>query len=333
MTEGRKIYIKTATQISMQQPLSEAWLTEPLLLTEPYVRSLDPNFRDWLNPLESRRMGKLMKRAIVTATKAMKEADVAMPDAIITGTGLGCIEHTERFLEQICREGEEMLKPTNFMQSTHNTIGSLVAIQTKCHGYNTTYSHRGVSFDSALADAFMQLSMGDISTALVMGHDEMTPSYFTILKRMGYVGQPGQVPGAEASVAMVLTTGPSDDALCEVAAVERMYGLTHLKTLPRDIDAVVVGTNGCAAHDAVYEEICQQLPAVPRLHYKHLFGECYSASALGLYAAAHVLQRGGAPAIMRCDGGADDLKVNSLLFVNHSDGRNVAYVVLRRFIV
>jgi len=328
MTEGRKIYIKSAVQISVQQPLSEAWLTEPQWQASPYVRSQDPSFRDWLNPLESRRMGKLMKRAIVTATEAMKAAGVTMPDAIITGTGLGCIEQTERFLEQLCREGEEMLKPTNFMQSTHNTISSLVAIRTKCHGYNTTYSQRGVSFDSALADAFLQLSAGDINTALVMGHDEMTPSYFTILQRMGYVGQPGQVPGTEASVAMVMTNGDPEGALCEVVAVEQTYGLSRLTPLTQAVDAVMIGTNGSAANDAVYDEICRQLPAVPHLHYKHLFGECYSASALGLYAAAHVLQRGVAPAMMRCDGGADDLKVGSLLFVNQSDGRHVSYVVL-----
>jgi hypothetical protein len=91
-----------------------------------------------------------------------------------------------------------------------------------------------------------------------------------------------------------------------------------------------VGTNGNATHDAVYDEICKQLPAVPRLHYKHLFGECYSASALGVYAAAHLLQRGVVPAMMRCDGGTEDLKVNNLLFVNHSDGKNVSYILLRR---
>ena len=46
----QKIYIKAATQISMQQPLSEAWLTAPERPDVPYQRSQDPNFRDWLNP-------------------------------------------------------------------------------------------------------------------------------------------------------------------------------------------------------------------------------------------------------------------------------------------
>jgi len=42
------------------------------------------------------------------------------------------------------------------------------------------------------------------------------------------------------------------------------------------------------------------------------------------------LQRGVVPAMMRCDGGTEDLKVNNLLFVNHSDGKNVSYILLRR---
>ena len=82
-----KVYIKAATQISMQQPLSEQWMTDPVQHTEAYVRSIDPNFRELLNPLESRRMGKILKRALVTALKVMKDTGVDQPDAIITGTG------------------------------------------------------------------------------------------------------------------------------------------------------------------------------------------------------------------------------------------------------
>ena len=47
--------------------------------------------------------------------------------------------------------GENCLKPSLFMQSTHNTIGSLIGIVLKCHGYNNTYSHEGISFESAFA--------------------------------------------------------------------------------------------------------------------------------------------------------------------------------------
>ena len=306
-----RVFIKAATQISMQQPLSEAWMTAPVEHTESYVRSLDPNFRDWLNPLESRRMGKILKRALVTAQKVMHDSGVQQPDAVITGTGLGCIENTELFLDQLCREGEEMLKPTYFMQSTHNTISSLISIHDHLHGYNTTYSHKSVSFDSALLDAFTQLRLGDIRTALVTGNDEMTPSYFNILQRAGYVGQPGQVAAGETSVAMMLTTDPAD-ALCEIEEVSMSVRGVQQPLAPADL--LVLGTNGVPQNDQLYREVAQQMPGVETFEYKRLFGESYTVSGLGVYAAAHLLSQG---------------RAGRVLFVNHSDNLNVTFVTLK----
>ena len=307
-----RVFIKAATQISMQQPLSEEWMTTPVEHTEPYVRSLDPNFRDWLNPLESRRMGKILKRALVTAQKVMHDSGVQQPDAVITGTGLGCIENTELFLDQLCREGEEMLKPTYFMQSTHNTISSLISIHDHLHGYNTTYSHKSVSFDSALLDAFTQLRLGDIQTALVTGNDEMTPSYFNILQRAGYVGQPGQVAAGETSVAMMLTTDPAD-ALCEIEEVSMSVRGVQQPLAPADL--LVLGTNGVPLNDQLYREVAQQMPGVETFEYKRLFGESYTVSGLGVYAAAHLLSQG---------------RAGRVLFVNHSDNLNVTFVTLKK---
>lgn len=306
-----RVYIKAATQISMQQPLSEAWMTAPVEHTEPYVRSLDPNFRDWLNPLESRRMGKILKRALVTAQKVMHDSGVQQPDAVITGTGLGCIENTELFLDQLCREGEEMLKPTYFMQSTHNTISSLISIHDHLHGYNTTYSHKSVSFDSAFLDAYTQLLLGDIHTALVTGNDEMTPTYFSILQRAGYVGQPGQVAAGEASVAMMLTTDPTD-ALCEVEEVRMSVKDIQLPSSP--VDLLVLGTNGVPQNDSLYQKVARQMPEVETFEYKRLFGESYTVSGIGVYAAAHLVSKG---------------RANRILFVNHSDEYDVTYITLK----
>ena len=326
--KANKIYIQAAAQISAQQPLSESWMTSPVTLEEPYVRSCDPNFKEWFSVLEARRMGKLMKRALVTALKVMKDTAIEQPDAIITGTGLGCIENTELFLDQLCREGEEMLKPTYFMQSTHNTISSLIAIKGRCHGYNSTYSHKSVSFDSALWDAFLQLQLGDISTALVTGNDEMTPSYFRILQRTGFVGQPGQVAASEASAAMMLTCVPQQP-LCEVQSVQLSLGTPQLEMFAGQADALMMGYNGTPANDHVYAQLAAQLPGIPQLHYKHLFGESYTASALGIYACSHLLHAGQAPAFLRCDGEEAPLDVRRILFINHSDGNNVSCILLR----
>ena len=184
-----KVYINSIKQISAQQPLSDEWFEQPVFYTEPYVRAIEPDYKQFFTPNEVRRLGKILKRALLVSRQVITESGVVSPDAIITGTGLGCIESTEIFLEKLVREGEEFLNPTHFMQSTHNTIGSLIAIDSKCHSYNGTYSHKGTSFECALQDAFLQMQQG-IRTALVGAHDEMTPAYFSMLQKAGYLGKP-----------------------------------------------------------------------------------------------------------------------------------------------
>ncbi len=134
--------------------------------------SEDPDFRSVLSPLESRRMGRLLKRAVWTSMEALKRAGIDMPDAVITATDWGCISNSEAFLDAL--KAADALRPVHFMQSTHNTISSAIAIRLGCHGYNATYSQRGSSFRDALEDAAIQIRLGDIDTALVGWFDEKT---------------------------------------------------------------------------------------------------------------------------------------------------------------
>ena len=129
----------------------------------------------WVKPLEARRMGKLMKASLIASLEALREAGVQCPDAIITATAYGCVESSERLLAQIAAGGEAMTSPTHFMQSTHNTIGSNIAIRTHCHGYNMTYTQGAQSLQWALRDARMLISEGRCRTVLVGCHDESTP--------------------------------------------------------------------------------------------------------------------------------------------------------------
>ena len=228
--EKNGIYVLSAKQISVQQPLCEDWMTQPVEYQEPFNRSIDPSFKDYISPIEARRMGKILKRALATSKEALKEAGLDTVDAIITGTGYGCIENTEFFLDALSNEGEQMLKPTYFMQSTHNTISSLVAIQTKNHGYNVTYAHKGISFDSALQDTWWQFKLGKISTALVGGHDEMTETFYHILKKGGVMGKDDERCG-EAAVSIVLVasrhceerSNPEIQPLCKLSGFQMLH--------------------------------------------------------------------------------------------------------------
>ena len=123
-------------------------------------------------PLVSRRLSGVLRRALLTSLVTLKRADIEQPQAIITGTAMGCVDETEKFLRELANDGEGSLKPTNFIHSTHNTISSLIAIHTHCHSYNSTYAHGQRSLESALTDAWLQIALGDLETALVGWHDE-----------------------------------------------------------------------------------------------------------------------------------------------------------------
>ena len=141
--------------------------------------------KEYVSPMESRRMGKLMKAAHLTSLRALKKAGIECPDAIITATSRGMLEISLQFLDDITAFGEELLKPTLFMQSTHNTLSSAIAIRTKCHGYNTTYSHGDESFEWAMRDAVRLIQTGKVNSVLVGSFDESTPSFSMIAERSG----------------------------------------------------------------------------------------------------------------------------------------------------
>ena len=141
--------------------------------------------REFVSPGEARRMTRLMKAATITSLKALQEAGVESPDAIITATVYGMLETSEKFLIDMLENGEETLSPTLFMQSTHNTLSSAIAIRTKCHGYNMTYTQGKDSLDWALRDARRLIASGKAKTVLVGCHDEATPTFQEFFRRMG----------------------------------------------------------------------------------------------------------------------------------------------------
>lgn len=275
-----RIYIRSAAQISVQKPLCEDWMADPVQFSGEYLRSQDPDFKPFLSPMQARRMGLILKRAIAVSLTALKDAGIECPDAIFTGTGLGCMENTENFLSAMCRDGEEMLPPTYFMMSTHNTISSAVAILLHCHGQNCTYSQKDISFESALLDAFLQLQVGGISNALVGAHDETTPDTYRLLKGTGYFE--GIVTAAEASSAFALSASSAHSAvlgtdvalknpLCELADVQILHSPTNLESVVNEYNASRV---------------------IRSSDYFKLFGKCFSTSGLGTYEAAVRIAKG-----------------------------------------
>lgn len=198
----------TSLVLSLQPTESEDGKTGNIpdirILSKVEITSADElaEIRNYVKPLEARRMGKLMKASLLSSLKALEEAGITVPDAIITGTRFGCLENSELLLQQLRTDGESTVKPTYFMQSTHNTISSAIAIKTHCHGYNMTYTQGKESLDRALRDARLLLRSGRYKTVLVGCHDESAPLFAQLIQNA--TGE--QLPDIH-SIAMVLSCG------------------------------------------------------------------------------------------------------------------------------
>ena len=324
--EKRRVFIGGASQISVQQPLGEEWFENPIFYNEKYVRALSPDYKQFIDPKAARRMGAVLKRALTTALSALKDRNVVDLQAVITGTGLGCIENTEKFLRAMVVDGEQLLTPTYFMQSTHNTISSQVALNLHCHGYNCTYSQRGVSFESALQDAFLQFKLGKLGNALVGGHDEMTPDYYDLLDKVHFWD--GTFAG-ETAAWLYLENGRKSDTWCELLDTQLLFRpseeelqSTLDEMLQRhgmqrsDIAAVMTGKDENAENNRHYDDFCHLLPQAAVLRYKHLFGEGFTMPAMGIYAAAVCLKNGRIPSFLIENKGQEIDNPQIILIVN-----------------
>lgn len=329
---ANRCFVNSLAQVSCQKPLSDEWFDSPCLYTKDYVRAQEPDTRGLIVPSEARRMSRILKRTVSTAITALDISDVKHPDAIITGTGMGCMENSEKFLIDLSRFGENCLKPTLFMQSTHNTISSLIAIILKCHGYNNTYSHKGISFESSLLDAWIQMKGGMIRNALVGAHDEVTPFMDLV---MGHT-HPEYSFVSEASVSSVLTDNASSNNICEVVDV-RLFHRPELKDLADLLDnqsdnLLLLGVNGNPLNDTPYEELIRTLPYKPHtLQYKNIFGDNFSASALSFYVGAKILERQMIPAFLSWRNDKEFTgSPEHITILNHSDDTTWSLIRLKK---
>lgn len=318
-----KIYIRSASCISPQKTFRNGdFLTDVVEYTGTRLSTIEPDYKEFVDPKLIRRMSHVIKMGVATAKDCLDQARVEMPGAIITGTALGCLEDTVGFMTRMVEQNEELLPPTAFIQSTHNTVAAQVALMLKCHGYNNTFVHKGISFESALIDAIMLLREQDADNILVGGTEEMVDVSFKILTRLGlYRRQPtsnlqllsteakGSM-GGEGAAFFLLTDKANDDNLAELTAVKTLYnsydaeaGITkflaenHLK--PDDIDLVITGKNGDLKNDAVYKRLSSSIFKSGNIaNYKHLSGDYATSSSFALWLAANIIKRGIMPRVV-----------------------------------
>jgi len=340
--------------ISPQQTTDPAmFLPEVMEYTADFLHAINPNYKKFINPIEARRMSRLIKMGITSAKIALADAGCQMPDAIITGTGLGSVEDTEKILSSM-NAGEQLMSPTPFIQSTYNTISSQIAITLKCLNYNSTYVHRSFSFESALQDALLQFEEEVAATALVGGIDEMTDNHLQITRRAGHwktlavnnlqllsYKTPGALAG-EGAAYFLLENQPNSSTYGILKDAKTIYNLegsanmedvvaTFLSANEMDINqlnAVILGYNGDIEFDRVYDRVGSGIfRQTQQLWYKHLCGEYYTSTGFALWLAANILKHQLIPASVKFNNLNSD-KLQHILIYNQYRNTNHSLILL-----
>lgn len=320
-----KMYIRATGNISPQKTFGHVpFLNEPVEYFNNRLTCIEPDYKNFIDPKMIRRMSRIIKMGVAAASECLQEANIQTPDAIITGTAYGCLEDTGVFLTKMVEQKEEMLTPTAFIQSTHNTVGAQVALMLHCHNYNNTFVHRGFSFESALLDAMMLVNENYATNILVGSVDEITNISHTIINRMGLYKQhaasnfelisantKGTIAG-EGAAFFLLSSEESENNYAQLDGLATFYKPKDIHEIQNqigafinlhsvsidDIDLIITGKNGDINGDKIYEEINQSIfKNKSSINYKHLCGEFPTATGFALWLAANIIKTKTVPPI------------------------------------
>jgi 3-oxoacyl-[acyl-carrier-protein] synthase II len=344
-------YIHGIGNISPQKSWGEEGLLEkPVAYAGDRLTCVEPDYQHYLEVQQLRRMSRILKMGAAAGKMALTEAGLAVPDGIITGTSYGCLEDTGIFLKKMVENKELALNPTPFIQSTHNTIGSQIALLLKCQGYNQTYTQGAFSLESSLLDAILALKENPEQSLLTGGVDEITETSHTIQKRFGIFGNSMQgnldlfsqehgAPLNGEGAAYFVLSGEQRNARVCIDSITTFYKPDR-KFLTREIgvfldsagiaqpEFTLLGKCGDKKLDAETDEIYKSISAAnsPGL-FKHLSGEYPTAASFALWLGARIIQNQYVP---ECLGsGKIDLPVRNLLIYNPYFGQYHSLILLR----
>lgn len=351
----KKVYINGIGCISAQASYEEKFPWElPHPSTENVRYAQEPSHKEMIPPAAARRMSKAIKMGIAASKKALEEAQLNTPDAIITGTGLGCLADSEKFLRAVLDNQEQFLTPTAFIQSTHNTVAGQVALDLGCTGYNFTYVNGSVSLESALLDAQFQLNDPDCNSVLVGGIDETSPYTLMLYELVDFI-KPNPVSptevftpvskGAvwgEGAAFFVLENQPKSStyATLEGVAIQNTLTPQQLESFIQttlanqglrmeEIDLLVLGNNGDIRDEIYYQQAAKLFPASTHIVYKQHSGEFPTASGFGLWTSLKLLKNQQIPEHLRWNQ-IDKKNYQTVLLYNQYLGQDHSLVILRK---
>lgn len=348
-----KAYIIGSGCISPQNTTDENYFFETIIAANTdHFSAIEPSYKEHINPNMLRRMGRAIKMGASAARIAITEAKLENVDAIMSGTGLGCFEDSEKFLIAIINNDEQFLTPTSFIQSTHNTVGSQVALIMKCHEYNYTYTHRGFSFESCVMDALMSLDEGK-KNILIGGIEEHTPVYLELYRKANklnsdnshkyFEGKTKGVQMGEGATFLALSS-EKQNAYSAIEGINLIYKPENSNELLHklnaflniynkaldNIDLVLFGFSGDKNDDKLLLEL---LPLISNnsatAHYKHLCGDYHTSGAFATWLGNKIIEKQSIPNTIRINHHTKS-SVNSVLIINAYLGINYSFTLLSK---
>lgn len=351
----RKCYINGMACISAQETFDTVFPGEYFINNDKNVLAAAlVDYKEFIAPAAGRRMARGVKNGIAAAARALHQCG-AQPDAIITGTGIGCSIDSEKFLQAVIDNNEQFLTPTSFIQSTHNTVGAQIALGLGCKAYNFTYVNGAVSFESALVDAMLQIEEGEATNVLTGGIEENSVKTIEFYELSGIIKDKNEaeykvldsattgVVLSEGAVFFVVSDTRQDSSYAELCDVSIYNTLEEDEVTGRlaeflsangitisDIDAVILGYNGDVDFDGFYRNLAgEYFKDTEQLYYKHLSGEFNTASAFGLWMAANILKAQQVPDVMRVNS-VKAKKHDTVLLYNQYRGKDHSFTLLRK---
>lgn len=288
MMVNMDIYIRSAACIS---PVATIGSMDVPPLAKPAgnrLACIEPDYRGLIEPKALRRMSRIIRIGVATAGACLRQAELALPDAIVTGTACGCLEDTGLFLTDMIQRKEEALQPATFIQSTHNTVGAQIALVLQCTGYNNTFVHRGFSFENAVLDATLLLQEGEAANVLTGGIDELTDASFEIISRFGVYRH---APAGEGAAFFLLTSEPGDVKLEGMATFYRPEDVGQEMRLFLQDRAVDPASIDLVIGDEI-------LPGIPTMPYKTQCGEYPTSTAYACWLAFQLIKTGAQKRIL-----------------------------------
>ncbi|MDX1278643.1 beta-ketoacyl synthase N-terminal-like domain-containing protein [Oceanihabitans sediminis] len=351
----KKVYIQSVASISAQKTFEKDYFLEEIEDYEANVINvINPVYKDYIPPAAARRMAKGIKMGVVASKIALHDAGLESVDAVITGTGMGCVRDSEKFVSAIIDNDEQYLTPTSFIQSTHNTVGGQIALELQCKGYNFTYVHASNSFESALFDAKLQLELNEEKNILIGGVDELGDHTTKINKLINHIkaeavkssellvsNTTGAVYGEGANF-FVLSNEKKDTCYAELASVKMFNTLAEEEVLQEfklflkennlkveDIDLLVLGNNGDIEFDGYYNNLSKEFNNTQQAYYKHLCGEFHTASSFAFWLASKVLKIQSLPEVAKLNQ-KTIATYKTVLLYNQYRGENHSFTLLKK---